>query len=98
MKPKEVPTVKVKFTNNKCEPKKGDNLKDLELSNNVPSKWDEKVSKVITKHDKNHQKFLNILDKCDEKRNMIIDNPSNSSIDILVVLSQIIVKVLYLNC
>ena len=43
VKPKEVPTIKVKFTNKKWEPKKGGNPKDLELSNNVPKKLDEKV-------------------------------------------------------
>ena len=87
MKPKEVPTVKVKFKNEKLEPKKEGNPKDLELSNNVPKKLDEEVSKVITKHDRNHQNALKILDKYDEKRNMIIDNPSDSSIDMLTILS-----------
>ena len=51
------------------------------------------IPKMITKNDKNHQSAMNILDKYDEKRNMIIDNPSNSSIDMLIVLSHITVKV-----
>ena len=45
------------------------------------------------KVDKNHQNALNILDKQDEKRNVTNDNTFDSSIDMLVVLSQITVKV-----
>ena len=67
-KPKETFVVKVKFANKKWEPKKGGNPKDLELSNNVTKKLAEKIPKVITKLDKNHQNILNILDKHDKKR------------------------------
>ena len=66
---------------------------DMEFSNNVPKKLDEKILKVITTNDKNHQSAMNILDKHHEKRNMIIDGPSDSSIDMLTILSQITIKV-----
>ena len=46
-KPKETPTVKVKFANKKWEPRKGGNPKDIELSNNFPKGRDKKVSKNI---------------------------------------------------
>ena len=65
--------------------KEGGNPKDLEFSNNVPKRLDEKVSKLITKYDKNHQNALNIVNKYDEKRNMIIDNSLDSSIDMLTI-------------
>ncbi len=63
MKPKEIPTEKVKITNKKWEPKKGGNPKDLELSNNVPKRLDEKIPKMINKHDKNHQNLHEHLEK-----------------------------------
>ena len=85
--------MKVKVASKKWEPKKMDSPKVFELPNNVPKKLDEKVSKVITINDKNHQSVVNILDKYHEKRNMIIDNPLDYSIDMLTILSQIIVKV-----
>ena len=63
VKHKEAPTVKIKFTNKKWEPKKGGNPKDLELLGNVPKRLDDKIPKVISKLDKNHPNSLNILDK-----------------------------------
>ena len=85
--------MKVKFISKKWEPKDMDNPKVHELQNNVPKKLEEKMSKVLTTNDKNHQGVVSIFDKHKEKKGMIIDVPSDSSIDILVVLSQITVKV-----
>lgn len=93
VKPKEAPAMKVKITNRRWEQKKGRNPKDMEFSNNVPRKIVEKVSKIITKHDKNHQNALKFLDKQDEKRNVTNDDPLGSSIDMLAILSHITVKV-----
>ena len=93
LKPKEIPAMKVKVTNKKWEPKKVDSPKVFELPNNVSQKLDEKISKVITINNKNHQGDLDILDKYHEKRSMVIDGPSNSSIDMNTMLSQITVKV-----
>lgn len=90
MKPKEVPTVKVKITSKKWEPRKMDNPKGFELPNNVPKKLDEKIPKMTIK---NHQGAINILDKQHEKKGMMIDDPFDSFIDMTNVLSQIIVKV-----
>ena len=63
VKPKEVPSLKVKVTSKKWEPKKVDSPKMFEPPNNVPKKLDEKVPKLITINDKSHQGAVNILDK-----------------------------------
>lgn len=79
VKPKEIPTRK------NWEPKKIDIPKVFELQNDVPKKLEQKISKVFTINDKNHQVYISIPDKHNEKKGMIIDVPSNSSIDMLVV-------------
>lgn len=77
--------MKIKITNRNWEKKKGGNSKDMEFSNNVTKKVDEKVSKIITKNDKNHLNSMNILDKQDEKNNVTNSSPPDSSIDMLII-------------
>ena len=93
VKPKESPTVKVKFANNKWEPRKGRNPEDIESSNNISKKRDGKIPQNVTEPDKSHHNPLNTLGKHDEKGNVNKDNLSDSSIDMFTILSQINIKV-----
>lgn len=87
VKPKEIPPLKVKATNEKWEPRKLDNPKIPYVQNDVPKKLEPKISKMPNVNDKNHQGAISILDKHYEKKGMTIDVPSNSSIDMLAILS-----------
>ena len=72
---------------------KVEDTKSSEFQGNIPTKSEEKVSKAPTASDKGHQTIENVVDRHKEKKGMVINIPSNSSIDILFVLSQVTIKV-----
>ena len=93
IKPKEVPIVNIKSTNKKWKPKRVEDSKTSEFQGNIPVKSEEKVSKALATNDKSHQTIAYVVDRHKEKKGMVNNFPSNSSIDMLSVLSQVIVKV-----
>ena len=70
-----------------------EDAKDSKFQGNIPINSKEKVSKTLTTSDRSHQTVTIVVDRHKEKRGMVVDVPSDSSIDMIFVLSQVIVKV-----
>ena len=79
--------MKIKIANKRWDQKRGDNSKDVKLSNNIHKRRDEKVSQNASEQEKGHHNVLNVLGKNDDKRNVNNDHSFDSSIDMFTILS-----------